>query len=211
MNSLVIKHLSKSFGERVIFKDVSLTLPDKGLFVVVGESGSGKSTLLEIVSGLDTNYGGEVLTLGRNLSLLKEGEISDFRLSKIGFIRQNYDLLGLEDVFDNVALPLRGSALDKREIRQKVKEALYNCNLWDKEKQMVSSLSGGEKQRVALARALVNNPSIILADEPTGALDEKNAEIIYELLSKISKTRLVLLVSHDVERSTKYSDSILFL
>ena len=131
MNSLVIKHLSKSFGERVIFKDVSLTLPDKGLFVVVGESGSGKSTLLEIVSGLDTNYGGEVLTLGRNLSLLKEGEISDFRLSKIGFIRQNYDLLGLEDVFDNVALPLRGSALGKREIRQKVKEALYNCNLWD--------------------------------------------------------------------------------
>ncbi|MBO7121239.1 MAG: ATP-binding cassette domain-containing protein, partial [Bacilli bacterium] len=155
MNSLIVKHLSKSFGERVIFKDVSFELPEKGLFVVVGESGSGKSTLLEIVSGLDTKYGGEVLTLGKNLSLLKEGEISDFRLSKIGFIRQNYDLLGLENVFDNVALPLRGSKLGKREIRQKVKEALYNCNLWDKEKQMVSSLSGGEKQRVALARALV--------------------------------------------------------
>ena len=211
MNSLIVKHLSKSFGERVIFKDVSFELPEKGLFVVVGESGSGKSTLLEIVSGLDTKYGGEVLTLGKNLSLLKEGGISDFRLSKIGFIRQNYDLLGLENVFDNVALPLRGSKLGKREIRQKVKEALYNCNLWDKEKQMVSSLSGGEKQRVALARALVNNPSIVLADEPTGALDEKNAEIIYELLSNISKTRLVLLVSHDLERSKKYSDSILYL
>ena len=89
MNSLVVKHLSKSFGERVIFKDVSFALPEKGLFVVVGESGSGKSTLLEIVSGLDTKYGGEVLTLGKNLSLLKEGEISGFRLSKIGFIRQN--------------------------------------------------------------------------------------------------------------------------
>ena len=99
--------------------------------------------------------------------------------------------MGLEYVFDNFALPLRGSKLGKREIRQKVKEALYNCNLWDKEKQMVGSLSGGEKQRVALARALVNNPNIVLADE---------------LLSKISKTRLVLLVSHDLEISKKYCD-----
>lgn len=211
MNALTIKHLNKSFGERTIFKDVSFSLPEKGLFVVVGVSGSGKSTLLEIVAGLDTKYGGEVLTLCKELSHMKERDISDFRLSKIGFIRQNYDLLGLESVFDNVALPLRGSRLDSKTIKQKVKEALYNCNLIDKEKQMVSTLSGGEKQRVALARALVNNPSIVLADEPTGALDEKNAEIIYELLSKISKTRLVLLVSHDLERSKRYSDALLFL
>ena len=211
MNALTIKHLNKSFGERTIFKDVSFSLPEKGLFVVVGVSGSGKSTLLEIVSGLDTKYGGEVLTLGKELCHMKEGDISDFRLSKIGFIRQNYDLLGLETVFDNVALPLRGSRLDSNTIKRKVKEALYNCNLVDKEKQMVGTLSGGEKQRVALARALVNNPSLVLADEPTGALDGKNAEIIYELLSKISKTRLVLLVSHDLERSKKYGDALLFL
>ena len=211
MNTLVIKHLKKSFGDRTIFNDVSFTLPEKGLFVVVGESGSGKSTLLEMVAGLDTNYGGEILVLGKELKQMREGDISDFRLSKIGFIRQNYDILPLENVFNNVALPLRGSNLGNKAIKQKVKEALYNCNLLDKEKQVSSSLSGGEKQRVALARALVNNPSIVLADEPTGALDGKNAEIIYELLAKIAKTRLVLLVSHDLERSKRYGDAILFL
>lgn len=211
MKTIRIKNVTKRFGERTILNNVSLDLPGKGLFAIVGESGSGKSTLLELISGIDTNYDGEISVLGRSLSEYSENELAEMRLTKIGFIRQSYDLLNLENVYDNVALPLKGGNLSKSLIKRKVKEALYNCQLQNKDNQIVSTLSGGEKQRVALARALVNDPVFILADEPTGALDQQNAEKIYKLLLQISKTRLVLLVSHDLERSSKYCNGIIKL
>lgn len=211
MNALVIKNLTKRFGNRIIFDDVSLTLPSKGLFAFVGDSGSGKSTLLEMISGIDVDYSGEILTMGRPLKEMSEDERCDYRIQNIGFIRQHFDLLSLENVFDNVALPLKATKTFSFSIGRKVKEVLYHCQLKGKERQLVTTLSGGEKQRVALARSLVNDPPILLADEPTGSLDGSNAEKIYELLSKIAKEKLVILVSHDLERSKKYCNSLLFL
>lgn len=211
MKSLVIKNLTKKFGNRVIFDDVSLTLPSKGFFAFVGDSGSGKSTLLEMISGIDSDYSGEILTMGKPLKEMSENDRCDYRIRNIGFIRQHYDLLALENVFDNVALPLKSTKASTFSLKRKVKEALHHCQLKGKEKQLITTLSGGEKQRVALARALVNDPPILLADEPTGALDENNAEKIYELLAKISKEKLVILVSHDLERTKKYCNSLLFL
>ena len=145
MKIIKIKNVTKRFGERTILNNVSLELPGKGLFAIVGESGSGKSTLLELISGIDTNYDGEISVLGRSLREYSENELAEMRLTKIGFIRQSYDLLNLENVYDNVALPLRGGSISKSLIKRKVKEALYNCKLHDKDNQLVSTLSGGEK------------------------------------------------------------------
>jgi len=211
MKIITIKNVTKRFGERTILDNVTLELPEKGLFAIVGESGTGKSTLLELISGIDTNYQGEISVIGRTLRNYSEDELADMRLTKIGFIRQSYDVLNLENVYDNVALPLKGTGLSKAIEKRKVKEALYNCHLQNKDNQIVGTLSGGEKQRVALARALVNDPVFILADEPTGALDQSNAEHIYKLLLQISKTCLVLIVSHDLERSKKYCKGIIKL
>lgn len=211
MKLVELKNVTKRFGDRVILNDVSLSFPGRGFFAIVGESGSGKSTLLELISGIDKNYEGEISVIGRQTKSYSEDELAELRLTKIGFIRQSYDILGLENVYDNVALPLKGNKLSKHQIKRKVKEALFNCQLSGKEKRLANTLSGGEKQRVALARALVNDPVFILADEPTGALDKANAEHIYKLLQQISKTRLVIVVSHDLERSKKYCDGIIRL
>lgn len=212
MNSLEIRHLEKRFGDRVIYHDVSLLFPSAGLVAIVGDSGCGKSTLLDLISGLDVDYGGEVLTLGVLLKEQGEDTRSAFRLRQIGYLRQNCDLLELESVFDNVLLPLRAlhGQAGKME-KRKAKDLLRNFGLEKKLHQRVNTLSGGEKQRVALARALIADPPLLLADEPTGALDKENAELIYAYLASLAKKRLVLVVSHDEERTKRYADTILHL
>lgn len=212
MNAIEIHHLSKRFGKRVLYQDVNLSIPDKGLFVLLGDSGSGKSSLLDLVGLLDENYEGTLEILGRNFQGKSEAERSEFRLRELGYLRQGCDLLELESALENVRLPLDAmSDLPPYLQRQKALDLLTSFGLREKAAQRVNTLSGGEKQRVALARALIGEPPILLADEPTGALDKENAEMIYAALKEVGKKRLVFMVSHDEERTERYADAILRL
>jgi ABC-type lipoprotein export system ATPase subunit len=212
MKGLEARHLGKRFGEQVIFSDVTLSFEKTGLYAIVGDSGSGKSTFLDLVSGIDVAYTGELVTLGSLLKDRNEDARSRFRLSHVGYLRQGSDLLELESALANVLLPLEASSsLPKRLAKRKALDLLSFVNLKEKASQKANTLSGGERQRVALARALVNDPEILLADEPTGALDPENAKLIYGYLHELSKKRLVIVVSHDLTRSSHYADHVLAL
>ena len=207
-----VKNITKMYGNRIIFKNFSYNFPDRGLFAFFGDSGSGKSTMLNMISGLDKNYDGTIEVNGTIIKKLSKKEIQDFRLLNIGYVFQNFNLLNLESAFNNVLLPLDCISNDKKSIKKKrVLDSLKLVNIEEKKNSQINKLSGGEKQRVAIARAIVNKPKVILCDEPTGGLDEKNSEIIYELLKKISKSTLVILASHDAESVKKYADYILTL
>lgn len=211
MNVVKLRHLSKSFGDETVLDEISYTFPAKGFFAIVGESGSGKTTLLEIIAGIDEEYEGEVTTLGCSLKTLSEDDRAHLRLAEIGFIRQGYDLLDLESAYENVMIPLRAKRMGKALAKRKAMDALKFLGLEDKAFQRVETLSGGEQQRVALARALAGDPRLILADEPSGALDETNAEHIYKALFELSKKKLVIIVTHDRARVSRFANVILRL
>ena len=186
-----IEKLTKIYGKRRIFSLFSHIFPDKGFICLVGSSGSGKSTLLNMISGVDSNYDGVIKIDEINLKKMTPSDALNFRIKNIGYVFQNFNLLNLDTVFNNVLLPLETSFTAKRFIlRKRVHDALELVGLSKLEKQRINKLSGGEKQRVAIARALINDPKVILCDEPTGALDEKNAESIFKLLKDISKRTL---------------------
>ena len=213
MNDFVIfKHISRSFGKNTVLKDLNFRLPRHGLVALLGPSGSGKSTILNILSGLDTDYKGRCLIGNACLKDMNRDERDGFRLSRIGYVFQDYSLLELENVLDNVMFPLKAVAKGNvKSFRRRALDLLRFVGLEKKARQRVNTLSGGEKQRVCLARALANEPNLILADEPTGALDEKNAKIVMNVLKKASKRALVVLVSHDSELAKQYADQILHL
>ena len=213
MNEFVIlRHIYKRYGDSYALHDVSLTFPSKGLVGILGPSGSGKSTLLNILSGVDRKYMGSTVLLGKSLTSLNEAEATEFRLRNIGYVFQDFKLLDLEKVAENIRLPLLALYNeDSGRIKRKVQDLLLFVGLEKKRNKRVMTLSGGEKQRVAIARALANDPRLILADEPTGALDEKNAEVIFKLLRGISKNKLVIVVSHDEETLRKYADRLIHI
>lgn len=211
MKRLAFVNLYKNFNGQSLLKGISYSFSDTGLYFIAGDSGSGKSTLLEILSGCDNSYVGDVLYQGKPLKELKEDERSDLRLKHFGFIRQSYDLLELETVYENVVLPLIGLQVKKQLRKRKALEVIEFVGLKEKANQKVNTLSGGEKQRVAIARALAIDPKIIFADEPTGALDKKNAELVNRILKEVSKKHLVIVVSHDQEAAKTYGDEILHL
>ena len=207
-----VENLSKNYGKRRIFSDFSYAFPDKGLVAIVGESGSGKSTLLNIIAGLDFDYGGHTKIMGKDLSKLSDDELCDFRLKNIGYIFQSFNLLNLDTVENNILMPLDALSKAPKKIKQRrVQDVLTLVNLTKHKKHHVNKLSGGEKQRVAIARAIVNNSKIVLCDEPTGALDEKNGTEIFNLLKKISQNTLVIVATHDVEAISKICDVILHI
>ena len=204
------ENLSKNYGKRRIFSNFSYTFPNKGLVAIVGDSGSGKSTLLNIIAGLDFDYGGAIRINGQILSQLTENKLCDYRLKNIGYVFQNFSLLNLDTVENNILLPLDALSKAKKSIKKRrVEDALSLVNISDLKKMHVNKLSGGEKQRVAIARAIINNPKIILCDEPTGALDEKNGKEVFELLKKISSEKLVIIATHDIEAINKLADVLL--
>lgn len=212
MSPIGISHLSKRYGEHVIFDDLSYVFPEKGLVFIIGDSGCGKSTLLDIFSGLDVSYHGEVRVLGSLLKGMDEDERCHFRLKKIGYIRQSCDMLELESALENVIFPLKAtSSMSQRLLDKKGKDLLRAFEIENKSGCRANNLSGGERQRVALARALTNEPRLLLCDEPTGSLDKENAEAIYTYLKEISRNRLVVVVSHDINRGGRYGDLILHL
>lgn len=204
-----VKNLNKSFPGRNILKNINLELPNKGFVVIHGESGSGKTTLLNILAGNCKNYSGKVFVKSTCISCLSEEKIRDFRIKNIGYVYQNFNLLNLENVYQNIALPLDAVAyLSNKAKKRRVNDIMLMLDILHLKKKNINLLSGGEKQRVAIGRALINSPSVLLCDEPTGALDEINSKKIYELLKKLSQKYLIVVASHD-SNIFEYSDELI--
>jgi len=199
---ITIKDIGRKYviGTEIIhaLKSVSLTI-NKGEFVaLMGPSGSGKSTLMNILGCLDTPTKGEYILNGINVSHMSDNELAEVRNSEIGFVFQTFNLLPRNTALDNVALPLIYAGLSKEKRQQKAKQALTNVGLENRIDHKPNELSGGQRQRVAVARALINDPSIILADEPTGNLDTKTSIEIMGLIEDIhSKGNTIILVTHE--------------
>lgn len=193
-----IFHLTKRFANRLVLDDINLELPSKGFVVLHGSSGSGKSTLLNILGGILRDYEGFVEIKNTCISRLNEEEMRSFRIYNIGYVFQNFNLLNLETVYENIALPLDSiSTLNKKIKRRRIVDVMQSLDIAHLEKKNINKLSGGEKQRVSIARSIINSPSILLCDEPTGALDNKNSKNVYEILKKLSTSMLVIVASHD--------------
>ena len=203
-----IKNLTKIYDDKTKALDnINLDL-DNNFISIVGQSGSGKSTLLNIIGGIDTPTEGEVIVEDLNISNLSSDELADYRNKYIGFIFQSFYLDNSYTVLENVITPLIIGRVDRKKRIEMAEVALEKLGILDLKDKSSSDISGGEAQRVAIARAIVNNPKIILADEPTGNLDSKNGEIVMDLLKEISKDRMVIMVTHNNEY-TKYSDKVI--
>lgn len=209
---ICIKQLSKSFNGHKVLDSISFTLPDHGLVGIVGSSGCGKTTLLNILSGIQKGDEGVVDFNGVDIQLLKEKELLNYRLHNVGYIFQNFNLINLETGERNVSLILDSSSNISASFRKrKVRRLFHLFKINNLRKQKVAKMSGGEKQRIAIVRAIVNNPKVVLCDEPTGSLDEKNAFEIMEILRQISVKSLVLVVSHDYELIKDFADELVFM
>src|SRR5487761_19335 len=178
---------------------VSLKIIKSEIIGVIGPSGSGKTTLLNLIGGLDRPTQGRVLVDGVDLGTLGESELADYRLTKIGFVFQFYNLISTLTALENVQMPMSLAGLKKEEQRRRAMDLLRTVGLESRVNHVPDELSGGEQQRVAVARALANNPSIILADEPTGDLDSGSAKVLMELIKTLQKEGQVTfaIVSHD--------------
>ena len=212
---LEIRELVKTYhtkGEDVRAIDgVSLTFDETGLVFLLGKSGSGKSTLLNLCGGLDEPDSGEIVIDGKSSSRFTASDFDSYRNTFVGFVFQEFNLLDEFTVGDNVALALELQGKDKKKNRTLIDEILAQVDLAGYAKRKPGTLSGGQKQRVAIARALVKDPRIILADEPTGSLDAATGEQVLETLKKLSKTKLVIIVSHDRDFAERYGDRIIEL
>ena len=204
-----VANLTKTYGKKnSTFKaldDVSFTIPDGASVAIVGKSGSGKSTLMHAMSGLDRPETGQVVINGVDILKLKNKAVDRFRSEKIGFIFQSFFVQANETAFDNIALPLEISDVSAGVRKKRVETALITVGLEDKIKQKAGNLSGGQKQRLAIARAIVNQPSIIFADEPTGNLDSTTGEVIEDLLFGLNKDSgsTLIIVTHDADLASK--------
>ena len=193
-----LKNLTKTYQKKRVLSQVNFDFPEKGLVCLMGESGTGKSTLLQILASLDSDYQGAVLFGGKNLAELTQEESRNYRKDYLGLIFQDYHLLEGYTALENVLYPSYLQVeKDNDSLVSQGKSLLKKVGLVAQEQQKSETLSGGQKQRVAIARALLNNPQVILADEPTGALDRGTATEIMALLKEIGKERLVILITHD--------------
>lgn len=188
--------------------NVNIEFGDLGMAFILGKSGSGKTTLLNMVTGLDFCNEGKVIINHEDWSIKTEKDCDIFRGRNIGIVFQEYNLIDDLDVYNNVEFPLKLIQMTKEERKEKVVNTLKYVGIEELANRKITELSGGQKQRVAIARAIVKNPKIIVADEPTGNLDEKTTESIFELLKEISKKCLVIVVTHDIESAQKYADYI---
>ena len=210
---LELKKIKKSYttGDitHVALKNVSLKFRESEFVSILGPSGSGKTTLLNIVGGLDRYDTGDLVINGRSTKEYKDRDWDTYRNHSVGFVFQSYNLITHQSVLSNVELALTLSGVSKEERRNKAIKVLEEVGLKDQIYKKPNQLSGGQMQRVAIARALVNDPDIILADEPTGALDTKTSEQIMDILKKISKNKLIIMVTHNPEIAQKYSSRII--
>lgn len=205
-----IKDLTKRYGRTVIFEHAEYTFPNRGLICLLGASGSGKSTLLNLLAGFDSDYSGEIMINDLPLHTLKTKALCSYRHSHIGFIFQDHHLLHGYSVLENVLLSseLRGGK--NHNDQAKAEMLLDRFDLSQMQNKKIENLSGGQKQRAAIARALIGNPEIVLADEPTGALDRDNATEIMLMLKEIAEEKLVIVITHD-KKICKYADEVISL
>ena len=215
-NIIKIKEIFKSFGEKdsctQVLNKVSLTV-GKGEFIsLMGASGSGKSTLLYLIGGLDTPDSGEIFLDGRDISKMRDKELSKLRREGMGFVFQFFNLVQNLTVEDNILLPLVMDGKSPKKYRDRLDSILETVGLSDKRRSYPNQLSGGQQQRCAIARAVIYEPKILLADEPTGNLDSKSGTEIMELFSRINKEKgiTILMVTHSAECAA-YSDRIITL
>lgn len=211
-----IKHLEKYYGSKgnltKAVNDISFDI-QKGEFIgIMGASGSGKTTLLNCIATIDRATSGQILINGKNVTKMKGNHLNRFRREQLGFIFQDFNLLDTLTAYENIALALTIQRKNHREIQQKVLEIAEKLNILDILNKYPYQLSGGQKQRVASARAMITNPSVILADEPTGALDSKSARMLLESFEQLNKElkATILMVTHDAF-SASYADRILFI
>ncbi len=202
------KNVSKEF-DRKLFDNFSFKFEEKGFYLIKGKSGSGKSTILNLIGGLDKNYEGEILIDNKNLKSFNEEKLRKYRMNDVGFLFQSFNLFENDTVSNNILITLNTLDISKKEKDYKLYEILQKLGLLNLKDTLVNKLSGGEKQRVALARSLIKSPKILLADEPTGALDFKNSKKIFKILKSISKDILVIIVTHDEYFASLFGSHIL--
>lgn len=206
---LSLKNIEKTYessGENLtIIKDLSLDLERGKKCVIVGKSGSGKSTLLNMIGGLDAATSGTILVNGQDVSKMNEKQINEFRKKVLGLVFQFHYLLKDFTAVENIFLPAYMAGVPKKEAFERANDLLEEVGLGDRKDHLPSQLSGGERQRVAVARSLVNDPELILADEPTGNLDPENAILIGDMLFRLSEKhgKTLVLVTHDMNLAAK--------
>jgi len=209
---LQLQHISKVYHtanqEFHALKDISIRFRENEFVSILGQSGSGKTTLLNIIGGLDQYTSGDLLIQGRSTKQFKDRDWDSYRNHTIGFVFQSYNLIGHQTALSNVEIAMTLSGVSKAERKKRAIEALERVGLKDHLYKKPSQMSGGQMQRIAIARALVNNPKVVLADEPTGALDSETSVQIMELLKDIAKERLVIMVTHNPELAKTYSTRI---
>lgn len=210
------KDLEKTYtvsdGKTVVgLEDLTFDIPRGSFVVICGPSGSGKTTLLNILSGIDRPTKGEVQVNGQDLTGKDEDFLADFRCLHTGFVFQAYNLVSTLTVAENIAFPMEWLRKTPQEIETRVSELLSSVGLADREKHFPSQLSGGEQQRVAFARALANDPELILADEPTGNLDSKNAERILKVLQELKEKGKTVIVSTHEKQVREFADIVITL
>ena len=210
MTALVaIRGLSKHYirGEQVIpvLAGIDLDIAEGEYLALMGPSGSGKSTLLNLIAGIDKPSAGEIRIAGVDIAQLDDSELAAWRAAHVGFIFQFYNLMPVLTAFDNVELPLMLTTLPRRERRERVATALALVGLSDRSDHYPNELSGGQQQRVAIARALISDPTLIVADEPTGDLDRVTAEEILNLLDRLNRelAKTIVMVTHDPKAAGK--------
>jgi putative ABC transport system ATP-binding protein len=187
-------------GKISVLKDINLEIPRAKFVVICGPSGSGKTTLLNIIGGIDTPTKGKIIVAEQDLTVQDEDFLSDFRCNKVGFVFQAYNLVSTLTVAENIAFPMEWTRTPEKEVEKRVEELLKTVGLEHRANHFPSQLSGGEQQRVAFARALANDPELILADEPTGNLDVKNAQKIIQVLQFLkSQGKTVIVSTHDLQ------------
>ena len=215
MNILELNNVRKVYKtknvETVALKDVNFSVEKNEFIAIMGESGSGKTTLLNVISTLDKQTNGKVVLNGKDISTLKESEVAKFRREKLGFVFQDFNLLDIFSNKDNIFLPMVLSDYKPKEMEKRLSEIQGLLGIESFVGKYPYEVSGGQKQRIAIARALITKPDLILADEPTGALDSKSSEMILDLFTKINKLgQTILMVTHSV-KAASFSDRVIFI
>lgn len=201
MKDIIKKYYIGEPNELQILQGISLNIYQGEFVAIVGESGSGKSTLMNIIGALDKPTEGSYILDGIDVQNASEKEMNNIRNQKIGFVFQNFNLIGRNSVLKNVELPMLYSGVNSKKRTERAMELLEKVGMADRYKHKPNELSGGQKQRVAIARSLANDPSIILADEPTGALDSETSRIVMDIFHDLNKTqkKTIILITHSKE------------
>ncbi|KAA1001708.1 ABC transporter ATP-binding protein [Paraburkholderia panacisoli] len=198
-----IRHLVKSYRRGVqtvpVLSDITLSIGEGDFIALMGPSGSGKSTLLNLIAGIDRPDGGELRVGGLDITRLSESALAEWRAAHVGFIFQFYNLMPVLTAFENIELPLILTRLSRKERRERVSLVLDMVNLSERAQHYPSELSGGQQQRVAIARALISDPTLIVADEPTGDLDRTSAEEVLTMMQRLNRElgKTIVMVTHD--------------